>query len=152
MITWITENIAIGEYTDAINEELLKKEKIDCVLNLRAKDEASVVEKTLELFLGIKYFHVGVGSHQGLEPIKIELRTATYMLELLTEKYKRILVHCTAGIDRAPFVVAYWMVGNYWLFDDISYLQGEDLKFWIRKSYKFIKEKRPQIVEHYEWI
>jgi len=148
MITWITENVAIGDSTDAINEELLRKEKIDCILNLTTFD-SRIVENTITSFLGVKYFHIYVGRHQGLEPIKIELRVAAYMLELLVKRYKRILIHCTAGMDRSPFVVAYWIVkyqGN-----DICE-NKEDLKFWISAVYKVIKEKRPQIIEHVEWV
>ena len=149
MITWITKNVAIGEYSDAINEELLGREKIDCVLNVKERDEASMIEHAMERFHGIKYFHVSVGSHQGLTPIKIELRTATYMLEQLAEKYKRILVHCMGGIDRSPFVVAYWQV----IYNGKDICETKvDLKFWISAVYKVIREKRPQVIEHLEWV
>ena len=98
--------------------------------------------------MGVEYYKVPTGRHQGIEPIKIELRTAAYMLEQLTEKYNKILVHCTAGIDRSPFVVAYWLSDKIdWALDiDTSF------DFNIRKAYSLIKEKRPQIIEHYEWI
>lgn len=144
MITWITRNVAIGEYSDAINEELLEKEKIDCVLNVRAKDEVNMVEQTIEMFHGIKYFHVSVGSRQGVDPIKIELRTASFMLELLVKKYKRILVHCMAGIDRSPFVVASWLANKEYY--------RLDIKDQFYEAYKDIKKKRPQIIEHMEWV
>jgi len=159
MITWITDNIAIGEYTDACNRELIKKEEIDCVLSLRIIDDKG--EPLMLMQMGVEYYKIPVGRHQGLEPIKIELRTAAYMLEQLTEKYKRILVHCTAGMDRAPFVVAYWLVEYYDLSIDISmgkwdfkkFEEGKlDFKWWMNRAYEFIKEKRPQIIEHYEWI
>ena len=70
------------------------------------------------------------------------------MLTELFEKYERILVHCTAGMDRVPFVVAYW------LNDKIDWALDIDTNFSfnIRKAYAFIKKKRPQIIEHLEWI
>jgi len=149
MITWITENVAIGEYADAVNELLLEKEKIDCILSvtvISSLEETSVLDR-----LGIPYFHVQVGRHQGLEPVKIELRTAAYMLEQLIVKYKRILVHCTAGIDRAPFVVAYWMMKNR--YDSCFGEFDEEYKReWMLHFYEFIKGKRPQVIEHMEWI
>jgi len=149
MITWITENVAIGEYTDAVNREVLNKEGIDCVLSLRTglgleveQDQECCHEANILENLEIYYYNVpvGINSHRNIETIKIELRTAAYMLEQLTEKYKRILVHCTAGIDRAPFVVAAYLSG---LHEDIM-----DMDYWYCK----IKEKRPQIIEHWEWI
>jgi len=153
MITWITENVAIGEYTDARNVELLKKEKIDCIFNLRVNNPEGIADEILEETLELcskmypldnpipHYYHIEVGRHQGLEAIKIELRTAAYMLELLAGKYERILVHCTAGMDRAPFVVAYWLH------------KYSSMELWdFNKAYSFVKKKRPFIVEHYEWI
>jgi len=125
------------------------KEKIDCILNLRVNNTEEIADEILEETLDQcakegfipGYYHIEVGRHQGLEPIKIELRTAAYMLELLAKKYKRILVHCTAGMDRAPFVVAYW-IHKY-----------NSMELWdFNKSYSFVKEKRPQIIEHYEWV
>ena len=156
MITWITENVAIGEYTDAVNEELLKKEKIDCVLSLRGGGVEIYSESEEELcrVLGIDFYRVPIMEYDKQEVTKIQLRTAAYMLEQLTEKYKRILVHCTAGIDRAPFVVARWIIKKDIIFagmTEYSYTE-EDLKYWIVEAYKFIKKKRPQVIEHMEWV
>jgi len=150
MITWITENVAIGEYIDACNRENLIREKIDCILNLRVK--TSVGEGILAQQLSIDYYHMPVGDHRGLEPIKIELRVASYMLGLLAEKYERILVHCTSGIDRAPFIVALYLTRLDAELGKASGLDKTDLKFWIAKAYDFIQEKRPQIIRHTEWV
>lgn len=143
MIIWITENVAIGEYHDACSRELIEKEKIDCVLSLRILDDLG--EPLMLMQNGVAYFKIPVGRHQGIEPIKIELRTAAYMLEELTDKYSRILVHCTAGIDRSPFVVAYWLANK-------EYYTLHNTKDQMIEAYKDIKKKRPQIIKHYEWI
>jgi hypothetical protein len=151
MITWITENVAIGEYTDAVNKELLDKEGIDCVLSLRGSgvEDNSNEEKDLLYGLGVSFFRTPVIEIGFLEDVKIMLKSAAYMLKLLSQKYKRILVHCTAGIDRAPFVVAYYLVTKD---DEIESISSEDFRFWITRAYEFIKKKRPQIIEHMEWI
>jgi len=149
MISWITENVAIGEFLD-INQELLEKEKIDCILNLRLS--VSTREDVVRQVLGIAYYHVSVGREQGLEPIKIELKVASYMLGLLAEKYNRILVHCTAGMDRSPFVVALYLTRLNADVSRATKLDTTDLKFWLDKAYNFIKEKRPQIIKHMEWV
>lgn len=137
MITWITENIAIGEYRDACNRELIEKEGIDCVLSLRIVDDKG--EPLMLMQMGVEYYKIPVGRHQGIEPIKVELKVATYMLGLLAKKHKKILVHCTACMDRTPFVVA-------------RYLVKKDIAYHMGKAYDMIKQKRPQIIEHYEWV
>lgn len=49
---------------------------------------------------------------------------------------KKVLVHCDAGIDRSPFIVA-------------KVIQGHDVNF--EKAYAFVKKKHPQTFEHFEW-
>jgi len=149
MISWITENVAIGKYTDACNRENLIREKIDCIVNLRM--EASLGEEILARQINIAYFHLPTGSDE--EHVKRELHCACACLaELIVGKYERILVHCTAGIDRAPFVVALYLTRLDAELGKASGLDKTDLKFWLAKAYDFIQEKRPQIRKHMEWI
>lgn len=137
MITWITENVAIGEYLDACNKENIEREKIDCVLSLRIIDD--VGEPLMLMQMGVEYYKIPVGRHQGVEPIKLELKIATQMLKLLVERHNKVLVHCTAGIDRAPFVVS-------------QYLVDQGIAQTIAEAYSIIKKCRPLIIEHYEWV
>lgn len=51
---------------------------------------------------------------------------------------KPTLVHCTAGIDRSPFAVMCWLVLK----------KG----FTVEEAYSMIKEARPIITEHWEWV
>ena len=145
MITWITENVAIGEYTDACNRENLLREKIDCVLSLRII--IPLGEPILCKQNDIRFVHIPVGLtyEEDKDSIKEELRTAAYMLFELLEKYNRILVHCTAGMDRAPFVVAEYLAHK-------EYYRLMDIKMQMEEAYKDIKKKRPQIIEHLEWV
>ena len=143
MINWITPNVAVGEYLD-VNMELIEKEQIDCVLSLRVLEDYGEFTRLKQM--GVKYFKIPVGRrHQGSQSIKIELRAAAYILEELTDKYSKILVHCTAGIDRAPFVVAYWLANK-------EYYTLHNIKDQMIEAYKDVKRKRPQIMEHMEWI
>jgi len=139
MITWITDKVAIGEYLDACNREALEQNKIDCVLDLRVVD--SLGEFLMLEQMGVHYFKLGIGREQGLEPLRIEIKNVASMIKLLAEKYNRILVHCTAGIDRSPAVVA-----RYLSYEKYSFILG------VSEAYKYIKNKRPQIKEHLEWI
>ena len=71
-------------------------------------------------------------------------------------------MHCTAGMDRAPFVVAWWMatdvhgIEGFNLIEDGRIanddLTGGSIVWWMGKAYEFIKKKRPQIRMHMEWV
>ena len=163
MISWILTKVAIGEYLDAVNEEALKQNEIDCILSLRGgeAEDSSIEEENICFNLGITFFRVPIFDrgywckHDNNEEqvnVKLQLKTAAYMLDLLADRFKRILVHCTGGIDRAPFVVALHMSKMELEYQDDYVLSRTDLAFWVDKAYKFIKEKRPQIIRHMEWV
>ena len=49
-----------------------------------------------------------------------------------------LLVHCMAGQERSPLVVAYYLAHNYGITLDMAY--------------KKVKKKRPQIFDRSDWI
>ena len=135
MISWITENVAIGDYRDACNRENLIKEKIDCIVDLTL--EPTLGEEILARQNNIAYFHLPT------DYIKRELHCACACLTaLIVDKYERILVHCIGGIDRAPFIVALYLTRLDAELGKASGLDKSDLKFWMAKAYDFIQEKR----------
>jgi protein-tyrosine phosphatase len=73
------------------------------------------------------------------DPFKVGLELALNEVNaiLLHEPNTKILIHCTGGIDRAPFVVASYLVKVY----------GLDLA----DAYRQIKKVRPGVCEHPEW-
>jgi len=134
MISWITDQVAIGEWSDSHNMATLIQQCFDCVINLCIRGD--------EYELGmqdIAFLHLKVADHQDKNALKIELEAAVYMLILAAREYDRILVHCIAGMDRSPFVVARYMV-------------AEGLAEDMADAYAQIKEKRPQTMEHMEWV
>lgn len=158
MITWITPQVAIGEYLDCVNKESLVRERVDCIISLRAQRDTR--ERAIAVDLGIMFISVPVGkNYEGLDITEIweahqrDIHDLKYyrwfknqfnvalreLLQAIYFGYKRIVIHCTAGIDRAPFVVAKYFVYN-------EYAQT------ISDAYNMIKKKRPQIIEHYEWV
>jgi protein-tyrosine phosphatase len=60
------------------------------------------------------------------------------MIEALTHFNAKVLVHCTEGIDRTPFVAMVYVSKKY----DMPY---ED-------AYKLVKEKRPGTIYHWDWV
>ena len=71
------------------------------------------------------------------DPIK-GIDSELAIVENILQYNRRVIVFCDGGMDRSPFIVAKVLCV---LFDD--YEMGD--------AYRFIKEKRPHIVEHYEW-
>jgi protein-tyrosine phosphatase len=97
---WITESIAIGNYLDAQDGELLRREAIGSVLGLTGALEG--VEASV---LGVKHIRLvpladGPGN---------DLRTFRLALGVLGELLAQappVLVHCHAGRSRSVVLVA----------------------------------------------
>lgn len=101
---WITESIAIGDWRDAQNAELLKQEGVSSILSL------------IGMFVGKSAEELGV---QQLEIIPMQdgpgddlpkLTQAVQALQRLTETSPPVLVHCRAGQSRSVAVVAAYLM------------------------------------------
>lgn len=74
----------------------------------------------------------------GCYPRFVKLYTNCSILARLITKGTKIMIHCHAGIDRAPFVAAFI----------IHKMHGMP----FREAYEFVATKRPQTMVHPEWI
>jgi hypothetical protein len=178
-INWVTDNLGICAYEDVIDvdsqentkekiSQLLYKEDVTKIISLLDID-VNFIESSLVLIernafyhtLGYLYYYeeCPIPSYKTIylksiytknDPWKIGLSNAFYVIkEYLSYNYK-ILVHCSAGIDRAPFVVASVLT----LLNDLIPFKRNNYKFNtcnLGEAYKEIKKVRPQICEHYEW-
>jgi len=115
MINHIWGNIYIGDDRDANSLRLIKKKEITAFLDLT---KLHINEKLDE------------------EAI-LQVEEAIIKLGDLLSRGNKVLVYCHAGIDRAPFVVAY-------------YLHTEQ-EYPFSDAYDFVKHRRPQTIQHYEW-
>ncbi len=116
MINHIWGNVYIGDEQDALSQGYVNRTGITAVLDLR------------ELHIDEKLDKEAI--HQVGEAI-IELKR-------LTSNGNKVLVHCHAGMDRAPFVVAYYL--HVWA------------GYSFQDAYDLVKGKRPQTIEHWEWF
>ena len=112
--SWIDSRIMVGDMIDASVREELQKLGIDMLVDIRI------------------WFY-GSGNAFPKENI---LEMAQELVKL-SEKHK-ILIYCTAGIDRTPFVAMLYCHFKY----------GWD----YYKAYDYVKEKRPETFIHYEWL
>jgi len=147
LITWITETVAIGEYLDVTSENL-EREKITWVINLRGI--AGMVEsakewKRIQDVVGTGYSYIPIKTDPDEDLITFQRQCLRAVRELLRVVVagNRVLIHCTAGMDRAPFVVALLLAMTRNLIIRRINVMG---------AYLIIKKLRPQIIEHLEWL
>lgn len=112
--SWIDSQLMVGDMIDA---------------NIRSETQ----KIGIDFLIDIRQWFYGSGEAEPRENITEMVET---LLEI-TKKYK-VLIYCTAGIDRTPFVAM--------LYCHLKY--GWD----YYKSYDYVKEKRPETFIHYEWI
>jgi hypothetical protein len=97
---WITDTVAVGNYLDAQDIDLLQREAIGSILGL-----VEVLEGVEPAALGVKEIRIvplvdGVGNEVRL------FRHAVATLADLLRRCPPVLVHCHAGRSRAAAVVA----------------------------------------------
>jgi protein tyrosine/serine phosphatase len=136
MISRITDRIFIGEQSDAINEHVLKQLHIDCIINVNDRKHPN--EELLAEKLGINYITYEYGQVKTQKDFKDILKDSSEILYNLPETYQNILVHCEAGIDRAPFVVTLYLAKQ----KNIPY----------EKAFNIVKYYRRHIMIHPEWL
>src|SRR5947207_22170 len=97
---WITETIAIGNYLDAQDADLLRRESVGSVLGLTRALEG--VEASA---LGVRQIRmVPLADGPGNDPRAFRLAVA--ILGELLAQAPPVLVHCHAGRSRAVVLVA----------------------------------------------
>jgi len=140
MISQITKRIAIGEYSDALNLKILQQMKCDYVLNVHNVEKKHSLN--YEKF-GIRYYWSpipGDREHTTQQLFKEDFCIAANSLEgvIKSDVYNQILVHCSAGLDRAPAVVAKYLM-------NVAHLTPH-------QAYDLIEKQRPEIFRHVDWI
>lgn len=154
MINWVTPRLGVGSLGDIKSQDVLEKNRIDAVLFLGDEHESTKVQAaTARAGTTYRWYPVVV---KGVDPplltalsdpiwidkansqIRGLLHGATKVLQDLTYSYGRVVVACTAGIDRSPFVAA-------------SVLVSTGKAKSLSEAYGMIRRVRPFIMEHYEW-
>lgn len=184
MITFITNQLAIGEFSDIVgqtHEETLQKIRnlkelgITHVINCRETNDEMEQKGFRDAWrktILIRYIYEPVpadpkmykgGLDLSMDKVRLGFQNVLYAIGqilFLQEREDKILVHCTAGMERSPFIVAKLLVDEVksgWTDEEGNWLghKGKPTFHQFRNmadAYKFIKSKRPCIIEHYEWI
>jgi hypothetical protein len=117
-MNWIDQYVAVGGWKSVFFIDNLKKEDIDLIIDART------------------LFDLPHGNPK--KPIVKKILKAGDMLEALTHFNAKVLIHCTEGIDRTPFVAMVYVSKKY----DMSY----------KEAYELVKEKRPETIFHWDWV
>jgi hypothetical protein len=173
MISKVTENLYIGEFLDVVGQT--PEETRDRINNLHKLGISNVVSllnpvaeqmqvereqqaywhSSESVFVRWQNEPVPLETTRWNDPFKAGLEYAFYALDriLFGNPQAKVLVHCIAGIDRSPFVVARYLSSH-----SETYVRREKEGGYIMfhchnlaDAYKQIKAVRPFICEHYEW-
>jgi hypothetical protein len=103
-LDWITDTIAIGNFLEAEDAELLRKESINSILsligNLQGKSPDMLGVCRLEV--------IPLVDGPGNDPRRF--RRCVDVLSELVSTAPPVLVHCQAGRSRSPIVVAGYLM------------------------------------------
>ena len=104
MITYVTDELAIGDSQDA---RYLTQDKFDAALCVAI--DLDICDKEIP---DVKTYYVRrhkIGLYDGPGNHPLVFASAVLTLEGLISQNKRVLVHCHAGQSRSPMVAAAWV-------------------------------------------
>jgi len=118
-MNWITSYLAVGDFDDLRRTENLRK-NVDAVIDIR--DAFYITgDNVWTIDAGLAFGYVT-------------------MIDSMTSKKKKVMIHCQGGIDRSPFIAALYLVHR-----KENPMNEED-------AYELVKQKRPQTFKHLEWF
>ncbi len=123
MVDWVTEEVGITDLEDgkAIAEAQLQENRVVICVVPPANDSAA-----FQYDLREPPFTEGT------------LNDIADVIQVLVKNHKLVIVHCYAGIDRSPLVVAWWLARYH----------TETLD----AAYEKIREVRPQVRDRGDWV
>ena len=119
-MNWIDDNVAVGDYLDKYKVPLTT-----AIIDVRDAFQMESVYSTLFIVQEPYYF-----------PLPLVHTIAGNIIDHVRRGGK-VLIHCTSGIDRAPFVATVYYMKRYGVAFD--------------KAYDEVAFKRPQTIQHWDW-
>ena len=136
MVTKILDHLYLGDLVDA----LTFKGEIICVIQ-----EIPNAEPSNAYWIPIIRTKGELNDDHLIDNQDVEVTALPHQIEMVIDMLHRnrysdtdTLVHCMAGIERSPLVIA-------------SYLHKYNNMTWD-EAYEFIKEKRPEVQNRLQWL
>ena len=126
-VSEILPNLYIGTVNDVVNNAQSFDLKI-CVLNENDICPSGSIHLPVNILANNQIARV---PKQNLEKI-------VNLIDDALKQNKKVVVFCIGGVDRSPFAVMWYLVTKRGMTP--------------QEAYNFIKQKRPIIKEHYEWL
>lgn len=122
-ISSIIDNIYIGDYDTALNDKLIKKFKIDVIINCTKREKRTKKD--------VIYYQIPIEdppNGQDLHYLLINYKRIYKFINKQVKKGKNIFIHCIRGSQRAPAIVALYLMLKY--------------KICLQAAIMFIKKNR----------
>ncbi|MGZ4851333.1 MAG: dual specificity protein phosphatase family protein [Candidatus Bathyarchaeia archaeon] len=113
-MNWVDDCVAIGNLVDANNVDMLRKENIDLIIDVRTAFDFDFSEMSYTLICD-----------RG--------EKITILLTALSNLKAKVLIHCLEGIDRTPFVVMLCIAQKH----NMTYKDAYDLVKQKRPNTRF---------------
>ena len=125
-MNWITDYLAVGDIGDLDDVRYLRKLRTIPV-DVRDLFAEHVHLENTDADIAVESWDV---NWEALDQFVSDLEQH--------EGEQKVMIHCSAGIDRSPFVAAYYL-----------FKKGD---WTIDEAYAYVKNKRPQTFIHVEWM
>lgn len=125
MWTKIEDNLLLGDLQDAKEFATLKDGVIICVLENRPEDEP------------FRALHIPIITNSSHVHSK-DLSNISDVITALLNAGNKVFVHCMAGLERSPLVIAYHL--------------AKTKRITLDEGYRIVKKNRPQIYDRSTWL
>ena len=85
---------------------------------------------------------VDTNNHEGsldeVHVLFVQLETLVTVVDTAMVRGEKVLVSCGQGMERSPLAVVWYL------------FRRKEMS--VKEAYRLVKEKRPQVIEHLEWL
>ncbi|MCJ7635107.1 hypothetical protein MUP77_22290, partial [Candidatus Bathyarchaeota archaeon] len=154
-LDWITRDLAIGNFEEAMHEPFFTSHQIDTLITLCSS--IGVESLPIRDITTVEHLRIPISIdlllHDNVPLFKQKIQIASEIIQFILTKNKtakapkKIMMHCHYGMDGAPAVVALALHDTY---PQSRASHGQTRT--IVDSYEYVKNRRPQTRIHWGWV
>ena len=127
----LKDKLYLGNYDFALNNELLMKKNISCILVCGKELECKFPNK-------FKYFKIDLNDYIEESILPHIDKCVQFINENIKEK--KIFVHCNAGVSRSPSIIIAYLIKSFNYSFNYAYNFVKSKRNIIKPNDKFLKE------------